>query len=76
MALVEASPTGFSLKGTFPIPGAVPRMGSIAPVVTGGRLYLRDPQGWPVPALEEEDLLPGSNWGGVRPGCRPPPPPS
>jgi outer membrane protein assembly factor BamB len=40
--LVEASPKGYRLKGVLPIPGAVPKPGATAPVVAGGRLYLRD----------------------------------
>jgi len=41
MALVEASPKGYKLKGSFKIPnGATPSWSH--PVVAGGRLYLRD----------------------------------
>jgi hypothetical protein len=40
--LVEASPKGHAIKGSFQIPEAKPRPGSTAPVVTGSRLYLRD----------------------------------
>jgi outer membrane protein assembly factor BamB/precorrin-6B methylase 2 len=40
--LVEASPKGHAIKGSFQIPEAKPKPGSTAPVVTGGRLYLRD----------------------------------
>jgi tetratricopeptide (TPR) repeat protein len=42
VALVEATPKAYRLKGTLQIPGARPKPGSTAPVVTGGRLYLRD----------------------------------
>jgi hypothetical protein len=41
MALVEASPKGYKLKGSFKIPnGQQPSWSH--PVVAGGRLYLRD----------------------------------
>jgi outer membrane protein assembly factor BamB len=41
MALIEANPTGYRVKGTFRIPnGATPSWSH--PVVAGGRLYLRD----------------------------------
>jgi outer membrane protein assembly factor BamB len=41
MALIEATPQGYKLKGTFKIPGgATPSWAH--PVVAGGRLYLRD----------------------------------
>jgi outer membrane protein assembly factor BamB len=45
MALIEASPDSYNLKGTFPIPH---RSGSPSwshPVVAGGKLYLRE-QDW------------------------------
>jgi outer membrane protein assembly factor BamB len=42
VALVEATPKEYRLKGTFRIPGAVAKPGSTAPVIAGGRLYLRD----------------------------------
>jgi outer membrane protein assembly factor BamB len=42
VALIEATPAGYRLKGTLDIPGAKPKPGSTAPVVAGGRLYLRD----------------------------------
>jgi outer membrane protein assembly factor BamB/precorrin-6B methylase 2 len=42
VALVEANPEGYRRKGVMQIPGAVPKAGSTAPVVAGGRLYLRD----------------------------------
>ncbi len=42
VALVEASPKAYVQRGFLPIPGAVAKGGSTAPVVTGGRLYLRD----------------------------------
>ena len=41
MALIEASPEGFHLKGTFNIPGAGGDSWA-HPVVVGGRLYLRE----------------------------------
>jgi outer membrane protein assembly factor BamB len=40
--LVEASPKAHIIKGSFQIPDTKSRPGSTAPVVTGGRLYLRD----------------------------------
>src|SRR5262245_46859275 len=41
MALIEANPTGYRVKGSFRIPnGATPSWSH--PVVAGGRLYLRD----------------------------------
>jgi outer membrane protein assembly factor BamB len=41
MALIEANPAGYRLKGSFRIPaGATPSWSH--PVVAGGRLYLRD----------------------------------
>jgi outer membrane protein assembly factor BamB len=40
--LVEASPKGYAEKGRIQIPGAVEKRGSVAPVIAGGRLYLRD----------------------------------
>jgi precorrin-6B methylase 2 len=40
--LIEASPKGYALKGTLQIPDAQPKLGATAPVVAGGRLYLRD----------------------------------
>jgi outer membrane protein assembly factor BamB len=39
--LVKASPDRFQLAGLFRLPGAKPMPGSVAPVVTGGRLFLR-----------------------------------
>jgi outer membrane protein assembly factor BamB len=42
LGLVEANPEKFVLKSWFAIPDAKPMPGSTAPVVTGGRLYLRD----------------------------------
>jgi outer membrane protein assembly factor BamB/precorrin-6B methylase 2 len=42
VSLIEASPKGFVARGTLQVPGAVPRAGASAPVVAGGRLYLRD----------------------------------
>jgi outer membrane protein assembly factor BamB len=42
VALIEASPKGYTLKGKFQIPDAVARPGATAPVIAGGRLYLRD----------------------------------
>jgi outer membrane protein assembly factor BamB/precorrin-6B methylase 2 len=42
VALVEATPKGYVLKGTLKIPEAVAKPGSTAPVMAGGRLYLRD----------------------------------
>jgi outer membrane protein assembly factor BamB len=42
VALVEATPKGYTLKGMLKIPEAVAKPGSSAPVVAGGRLYLRD----------------------------------
>jgi outer membrane protein assembly factor BamB len=42
VALVEATPKEYRLKGAFRIPGAAAKPGSTAPVIAGGRLYLRD----------------------------------
>jgi outer membrane protein assembly factor BamB len=39
--LVRASPDKFILEGKFRLPDAKPMHGSVAPVVTGGRLFLR-----------------------------------
>jgi hypothetical protein len=39
---VEASPRGCVLKGSLRVPDAQPKRGATAPVVAGGRLYLRD----------------------------------
>jgi outer membrane protein assembly factor BamB len=41
-ALVEASPEGYTLRGKLQLPEAAPKPGATAPVVAGGRLYLRD----------------------------------
>jgi outer membrane protein assembly factor BamB len=40
--LVDATPQGYAEKGRLRIPGAGEKPGSVAPVVAGGRLYLRD----------------------------------
>jgi outer membrane protein assembly factor BamB len=40
--LVVADPEKYVLKGKLQIPGATARPGSTAPVIAGGRLYLRD----------------------------------
>jgi outer membrane protein assembly factor BamB len=40
--LVKVTPEGYSIESTFQLAGAKPKPGSTAPVVTGGRLYLRD----------------------------------
>jgi outer membrane protein assembly factor BamB len=40
--LVEATPKQYVLKSTLTIPEATPKPGSTAPVIAGGRLYLRD----------------------------------
>jgi outer membrane protein assembly factor BamB len=40
--LVEATPTGYVLKGKFMVPEGVAKPGATAPVIAGGRLYLRD----------------------------------
>jgi outer membrane protein assembly factor BamB len=42
VTLVEATPAKYLLKGTLQIPEAVQKAGSSAPVVAGGRLFLRD----------------------------------
>lgn len=42
MLLMEASPEKFVAKGSFAIPDHENARGSTVPVVTGGRLYLRD----------------------------------
>lgn len=42
VTLVEATPERYALKGTLHIPAATPKPGSTAPVIAGGRLYLRD----------------------------------
>jgi outer membrane protein assembly factor BamB len=41
-ALVEASPKAYALKGKLKLPDAVGKPGATAPVIAGGRLYLRD----------------------------------
>src|SRR5205823_1452401 len=41
-ALVEASPKGYTLRGKLQLPLAVAKPGATAPVIAGGRLYLRD----------------------------------
>jgi hypothetical protein len=41
MALIEANPKAYTLRSTFPIPGARNPSWS-HPVITGGRLYLRE----------------------------------
>jgi SAM-dependent methyltransferase len=40
--LVEATPKGYVEQGRLQIPNAEEKAGSVAPVVAGGRLYLRD----------------------------------
>src|SRR5262249_5397909 len=42
VVLSEASPQGYVRKGSLSIPEATPKPGSTAPVVAGGRLFLRD----------------------------------
>jgi outer membrane protein assembly factor BamB len=42
VTLVEANAADCVVKGAFPIPDHVESIGSTFPVVTGGRLYLRD----------------------------------
>ncbi len=42
VALVEATPKGCKVKGKFQLPGATAKPGATAPVIAGGRLYLRD----------------------------------
>ncbi len=42
VVLIEATPKGYVLRGSLQVPGAEPKPGSTAPVVAGGRLYLRD----------------------------------
>jgi SAM-dependent methyltransferase len=42
VALVEASPKAYVEAGRFPLPEARNSVGCTLPVVTGGRLYLRD----------------------------------
>jgi outer membrane protein assembly factor BamB/precorrin-6B methylase 2 len=42
VALVEATPKGHLLKGLLQLPGAAAKAGSTAPVIAGGRLFLRD----------------------------------
>jgi outer membrane protein assembly factor BamB/precorrin-6B methylase 2 len=41
-ALIEASPKGYTLKGRLQLPDAIAKPGATAPVIAGGRLYLRD----------------------------------
>jgi outer membrane protein assembly factor BamB len=41
-ALIEATPKGYVLRGRLQLPGAVTKPGATAPVLAGGRLYLRD----------------------------------
>jgi outer membrane protein assembly factor BamB/SAM-dependent methyltransferase len=75
VALVEATPKGYVLKGTLKIPEAVAKPGSSAPVVAGGRLYLRDDD-----RLFVYDVLRGTTKpvpareGGDQPGRTPRPP--
>jgi outer membrane protein assembly factor BamB len=66
VALVEATPKGHVLKGTFQVPDAAEKAGSTAPVVAGGRLYLRDDD-----ALFCYDVLDGT----PKPAPAPPPAP-
>jgi precorrin-6B methylase 2 len=42
VALVDASPNRYSPKGLLEIPDGAAKLGSTAPVVAGGRRYLRD----------------------------------
>jgi outer membrane protein assembly factor BamB len=42
ITLAEVSPAGYSEKGSFPIPQHEPSMGVTFPVVSGGRLFVRD----------------------------------
>jgi outer membrane protein assembly factor BamB len=56
--LVDVSAKGHTVKGMFRLPGFRPRPGLTAPVVTGGRLYLRDEE-----KLYCYDVLAGSKPG-------------
>jgi outer membrane protein assembly factor BamB len=42
VALAKASPDGFTITGSFKIPGSGDRPSWSHPVVVGGRLYLRE----------------------------------
>jgi len=42
MFLMNVSPSGFKMAGQFKVPEYQPSLGVTAPVVAGGRLYLRD----------------------------------
>jgi outer membrane protein assembly factor BamB len=42
LALAEATPERFALKSSFKIPGWVQATGAANPVVTGGRMYIRN----------------------------------
>jgi hypothetical protein len=42
VTLAEATPEKYVFKGRLQIPDATPKPGSTAPVIAGGRLYLRD----------------------------------
>ncbi len=74
VALIEASTKKYVLKGTLKIPGAQPKRDSTAPVVAGGRLYLRDEDRMFVYDVKEgvPPGKPGSET--VPPPDKPPPP--
>jgi precorrin-6B methylase 2 len=40
--LIAATPKGYTLKGALQLSGAMAKPGATAPVIAGGRLYLRD----------------------------------
>jgi SAM-dependent methyltransferase len=42
VALIEATPKACKVKGRFQLPDAIAKPGATAPVLAGGRLYLRD----------------------------------
>jgi len=56
--LVKVSPEGLSIEGTFQLAGVKPKAGSTTPVITGGRLFLRDEE-----RLFCYDILEGSKVG-------------
>lgn len=68
VVLAEANPKGFSVRGSFEIPGARQKAGATAPVVAGGRLYLRDDE-----RLFVYELLEGAKPGKPASHTLPPP---
>jgi outer membrane protein assembly factor BamB len=69
VALVEATPKGYVLEGVMQVPGAVAKAGSTAPVVAGGRLYLRDDD--VLFCFDVRDGAGRPSWPGAGPGDTP-----